>query len=54
MKCLHIFGITSMKKDTSGHLSGKGDFQGRARVTTLITLKNIFKASKRMIKMIEC
>ena len=46
MKCLFYFGITSMKEDTSAHLSGMGELRGGARVVTLVTLKNVLKASK--------
>ena len=28
MKCLRYFGITSMKEDTSAHLSGRGELHG--------------------------
>ena len=54
MKCLFYFGITSLKEDTFGHLSGRGKLHGGARVVTLVTLKNVLKTSKRVIKMIKC
>ena len=28
MKCLFFFGITTMKEDTSAHLSGRGELHG--------------------------
>ena len=37
MKCLFYFGITSMKEDTSSHLSGRGEHHGGARGITLVT-----------------
>ena len=49
MKCLLYFGITSMKEDTSAHLSGRGELHGGARVITLVTLKNVLKASKKCL-----
>ena len=48
MKCLLYFGITSMKEDTSAHLSGRGELHGGARVITLVTFKNVLKASKEV------
>ena len=45
-KCLVYFGITSMKEDTSAHLSGRGDLHEGARITTVVTLKYILYASK--------
>ena len=39
MKCLLYAGITSMKEDTSAHLSGRGEPHEAARVITLATLK---------------
>ena len=38
MKCVLYFGITSMKDDTSAHLSGRGELHGGARVFTLFAL----------------
>ena len=46
MKCLFYFSITSMKEDTSAHLSGRGELHGGARVINLVTLKNVLKVSK--------
>ena len=46
MKCLVYFGITSMKEDTSAHLSGRGELNGGARGITLVTLTYVLKASK--------
>ena len=54
MKCLFVFGIASMKEDTSAHLSGRGEFDGGAKIITLGTWKNVLKTSKRVIKMIKC
>ena len=53
MKCLDYFGITSMKEDTSAHLSGRGEFHGGARVITLVTLKFVLLCFKRTMKMIK-
>ena len=39
MKCLFYFGISSMKEGTSAQLSGRGELDGGARVTTLVTLR---------------
>ena len=46
MKCPLYFGITSVKEDTSAHLSGRAELHGGARVITLVTLKNVLKASE--------
>ena len=49
MKCLFYFGISSMKEDTSAHLSGIGELHGGARVITLVTLRKFTKSFKRVI-----
>ena len=54
MKRLVYFSIASMKEDTSAHLSDRGELHERSRVITLVTLKSVLKASKRVIKMINC
>ena len=54
MECLFHFGFTSMKEDTSAHLSDRGELHGGSRVITLVTLKNVQKTSKRVIKIIKC
>ena len=54
MKCLFHFGITSMKEDATAHVSGRGDLHGGSRVIALVTLKNVLKPSKGVIKMIKC
>ena len=41
MKCIFFFSITSVT-----HLSGRGELHAEARVITLVTLKNVLKASK--------
>ena len=46
MKCLLYFCITSMKEDMSAHLSGWGEPPRGARVITLVSFKNVLKASK--------
>ena len=48
MKCLLYFGITSMNEDTPPHLSGRGELHEGGRVITLVTLKNVVKASAMM------
>ena len=53
MKCLLYFGITSIKEDTSAQLSGRGEFHGKARVITLVTLRKCTLNFKRVIKMIK-
>ena len=47
MRCLLYFGITSMKEDTSAHQGYRGVLHGGAKVITLLTLKNVLKASKQ-------
>ena len=55
MKCLFFFAITSMKEDTSAHLSGRGEVHGGTRLVTVVTLKSEkLKASNRVTKMIKC
>ena len=49
MKCRFYFGITSMKEDTSAHLSGRGELHEGARIITLIVWKmyqNLKKSDK--------
>ena len=46
MKCLFYFGVPSMKEDANGHLNGNGAFHDEARIITLLTLKNVLRASK--------
>ena len=53
MKCLFIFGITSMKEDTSAQLSGRGEFHGGTRVITLVTLRKCTLSFQRVMKTIE-
>ena len=52
MKCLLLFGITSMKEDTSAQLSGRGELHRGARIITLVTLRNSTLNFKREIKML--
>ena len=54
MKCLVRFGNTSMKEDTSAHLSGNSELHGGARFITLVTLKNVLSCFKRVRKIIKC
>ena len=44
----------SMKEDISASLSARGELYGEARFLTLVTLKTVRKASKRVIQMIKC
>ena len=37
-ECLFYFGITSMKEDTSAHLSGRGELHGEARVIVIFNV----------------
>ena len=53
MKCLFYFGISSMKEGTSAQLSGRGELHGRAKVTTLVTLRKCTLGFKREIKIIK-
>ena len=46
MKLLVFFGITSMKEDASAYMSGRGEQHARARVITLVALKNVLYALK--------
>ena len=50
MKCLFHFGISSVKEDTSAHLSGRGELHGGARVMGLVTLQSVLKGSKEWYK----
>ena len=50
MKCLISFGMSSMKEGTSAQLSGRGELNGGARVTTLVTLRKCTLGNKREIK----
>ena len=50
MKYLLYFSITSMKEDTSAHLSGRGEPHGGASVITRVTLSKYtssFKAARK-------
>ena len=53
MKCLIYFGMSSMKEGTSAQLRGRGELQGGARVTTLVTLRKCTLGNKREIKTLE-
>ena len=53
MKCLFYFGMSSMKEGTSAQLSGRGELHGRARVTTLVTLRKCTLGNKREIKTLK-
>ena len=52
MKWLLYFRITSMKEDTSAHLSARGDLHGGVSVITLVTLRKCTSSLRRVIKMI--
>ena len=53
MKCLFYFGISSMKEGTSAQLSGRGELHGRARVTTLVTLRKCTLGIQSEIKTVR-
>ena len=53
MNCLFYFGITSMKEDTSAHLSGRGELHGGAGVITLVTFRKCTLSFKRVIKVLK-
>ena len=53
MQCLIYFGMSSMKEGTSAQLSGRGELQGGARVTTLVTLRKCTLGNKREIKTVK-
>ena len=45
--------MTSMKEGTSAQLSGRGELNGGARVTTLVTLRKCTLGYKRVIKTLK-
>ena len=53
MKCLLLFGITSMKEDTSAQVSGMGERHGGLGFLTLVTMRRCTLNFKREIKMIK-
>ena len=42
MRCLVFFRITSMKEDTSGQLSGRGELHRGARVITPSYIEEVY------------